>query len=200
MPSMAAAKNPLPASDDVQVKGAFLRGYGAALKGLGLFDTVVARGSAQVRDGLQTPPTTSAWVDYGMVEEILRIVEAERGPIGVRKVGHDAVTAGVAPFMQIFVQSLLRLFGVSPATLFQYLNKAAGQTTRGVEYGYEATSEWSGVVTVTFPARATVEPAVWHSSAGGLEIVFETCGVIGTVQDPVFSGNSSQFRVSWRRK
>jgi len=190
--------------NDAQVKGAFLRGYCAALKSLGMYGAVLERGSARVREALEMPPPTSAWIDYALCEEILAIVASERGPIGARKLGHDAVTAGVAPFMQIFVQGLLRLFGVSPATIFRHMNKVAGQTTRGVEYTYAATSESSGVVTVAFPGRREVESAVWYSSAGGLEIVFETCGFIGHVQDPVVvnkgHGVSADFRVSWRRR
>jgi hypothetical protein len=189
--------------NDAQVKGAFVRGYCAALKNLGMYATVAQRGSARVRDALEMPPVTSAWIDYGLCEEILRIVDSERGLSGVRKLGHDAVTAGVAPFMQIFVQGLLRLFGVSPATIFRNMNKVASQTTRGVQYTYAPTSEYSGVVTVAFPGGRDIESVVWYSTAGGMEIVFETCGVIGTVQDPVVVDNglrnSADFRVSWRR-
>jgi hypothetical protein len=192
--------------DDVQVKGAFLRGYRAALESLGLYSKVIERSSPRVRDALQTPPPTSAWVEYALCEEILRIVEGERGMIGVRKLGHDGVTAGVAPFMQVFVQGLLRLFGISPATIFTHMNRVAGQTTRGLHYTYVPTSESAGVITVALPSRKAgqVDPTVWYASAGGLEIVFETCNVTGHVQEPIVAkdgvGNSAQFRVSWRRR
>jgi hypothetical protein len=184
---------------DVVVKGSFLRGYSGALERNGLLGLVRERASPRLREALELPPPTSSWVDYGLCEEILRLVEAARGLIGVRKLGHDVVAASVAPSMQIVVNGLLRLFGTSPGTLFGFMSKAAGQTIRGIEYGYEARSTASGVMTVTFPQRQSVEAAVWHSTAGGLEVVFETCGVVGHVQDPVAEGNGAQFRVSWQR-
>ena len=191
--------------DEVMVKGAFLRGYRAALESLGMYAMVLERVSPRVRDALMTPPPTSAWVEYALCEEILRAVEKERGMIGVRKLGHDAVTAGVAPFMQIFVQGLLRLFGVSPATIFTHMNRVAGQTTRGMGYTYVPTSEFAGLVTVSLPSRKTaVDTTVWYASAGGLSIVFDTCNVVGHVQEPVVvpdgHSNAAQFRVSWSGK
>lgn len=189
--------------DVVQVKGAFLRGYRAALQDLGLYAEVLEGCTPAVREALEMPPPTSSWVDYALVEGILRVVEAKRGMRTVRKLGHDAVSAGVAPFMQIFVQGLLRVFGVSPATLFANLNRVAAQTTRGMAYAYEATSEASGIMTVSLVERRNVEPIVWQASAGGLEIVFDTCKIGGHVQDPVLVdnglGNTTQFRVTWRK-
>jgi hypothetical protein len=183
----------------VEVKGSFVRGYCAALKNLGWYPLVMQSGSAQLKEALERPPPTSTWVDYALVEEALRIIETERGLKAVRKLGHDAVAAGVAPLMQIVVQSLLRLFGVSPASFFAHLQRAAAQTLRGVEHSYAAVSAYSGIVTITLPNRDVVPAVVWYSSAGGLEIVFETCGVIGHVQDPVtVSDNAAQFRVTWR--
>src|SRR4051794_29003036 len=86
---------------DAQVKGAFLRGYCAALKRLDMYSVVIERSSTRLRQALEMPPPPSVWIDYALVEEILRIIEAERGSIGVRRLGHAAVTAGVAPLMQI---------------------------------------------------------------------------------------------------
>jgi hypothetical protein len=189
--------------DEVKVKGAFLRGYALALKRLGMWSLVFDRGSPQLRDALQSPPPTSTWIDYRVCEEILLIVQADRGMSSVRRLGHDAVTAGVAPFMQNFVQGVLRVFGVSPASMFGLMNKVSGQTTRGIEHSYVPTSEHSGVHTVNIPSWREVESVVWYSSAGGLEIVFDVCHVLGTVQDPIVVdnglGNRAEFRVSWRR-
>jgi hypothetical protein len=183
----------------VQVKGSFLRGYCTALKNLGWYPLVMRRGSPECREALETPPPSSSWVDYAPVEETLRIIESERGLNAVRKLGHDAVAAGVAPFMQTLVQGLLRLFGVSPASFFSHLQRAAAQTLRGVEHSYAPVSDYSGIVTIALPERQDVPAAVWYSSAGGLEIVFETCSVTGHVQDPVVvSDNAAQFRVTWR--
>jgi hypothetical protein len=188
----------------VEVKGAYLSAFATALKKLGLFDAVVADASPRTRDALVQPPPTSVWNDYGICVEVYRLVEAARGRSAVRTLVREATSAGIAPYMQIFVQGMLRLFGVSPATLFTHLTKIGGQTSRGAEFTYVATSDTSGVLTCTLPSLPDVDPLVWYASAGGLEIVFETCGVIGTVVDPAYAtdrpNNHADFRVSWRNR
>jgi hypothetical protein len=104
--------------------------------------------------------------------------------------------------MQNFVQGLLRVFGVSPATLFRNLAKLSSQTMRGLAYGYVPTSDTSGLMTVTLLGRRDIAPVVWSATAGGMEVVFDTCRAVGTVQDGtvVEDGvrNSAEFRLTWR--
>jgi hypothetical protein len=188
----------------IEVKGAFLRAYALALRKEGLYDQVLDRVSAQARDALVRPPPTSAWVDYALCLEVLRAVQALRGTAGVRRFGYDSVSAGVAPFMQTLLHGLLRIFGVSPATILGNMGRLAGQMTRGADYRWSPQSDTSGVLTMIVPGQRDVDPVVWHSSAGGFEIAFESCGVRGTVQDPKVVadglGNAADFRVTWRRR
>jgi len=188
----------------VEVKGAFVAAYSATLKKLGLLGDVLERASPELRDALHRPPPASAWIDYGVIVEIYAIVQALRGKNMVRRIGHEATLAGIAPFMQAFVQGLLRLFGVSPATLLANMHRLSSQTTRGGTFVWTPTSKLSGVMTMEVPRLRGINPALWHASAGGLEVVFDACGVDGTIQEPVVkeddSGTTVEFRVSWRPK
>jgi hypothetical protein len=179
-----------------------LRGYSVALRSLGLYDEVVRRLPAPLRETLETPPPASVWVDFDVCLQVMKVVMQLRGVSGVRRFGHDSVLAGVAPFMQSFIQGLLRLFGVSPVTILNHMGKIAGQTTRGGEYSYQATSERAGVLTMTVPGARDLDASVWHSSAGGFLIVFEVCGVEGDVGEPEVVpdglGNAARFAVSWQ--
>ncbi len=188
----------------VEVKGAFVSAYCATLKDLNLFDAVRERASPELREALQWPPPSSAWIDYGLIVEIDAIVHTMRGARMVRRLAHDATMVGIAPLMQTFVQGLLRLFGISPATLFANMHRVSSQTTRGGRFVWTRTSEFSGVMTLHVPRLRGINVALWHASAGGLELVFEACGVDGTVQEPLpkedASGTSVEFRLSWQAK
>jgi hypothetical protein len=190
--------------EGVRVKGAFVSAFSNALKKLGFYGGVIERASERTREALTTPPPSSVWVDYGICVEVYLIVEQLRGRSAVRALVREATLSGIAPYMQIFVQGMMRLFGVSPATLFTHMTKISGQTSRGAEFTYVPSTESSGVLTCTLPSMRDVNPMVWFASAGGLEIVFETCGVIGTVQDPIYKtdgpNNKAEFRLSWRSR
>src|ERR1700755_1843760 len=90
----------------VEVKGAFVTAYRSALKELGLLDSVRDQASPELRGALEWPPPASVWIDYGVIVEIDAIVQSMRGPMLVRRLAHDATLAGIAPFMQTFVQGL----------------------------------------------------------------------------------------------
>jgi len=190
--------------EGVQVKGAYISAYKNELERVGLLEAVLERASPRLREALETPPPSSLWIEYVICLEIYQIVRALRGKSALRALTRDSTLSGIAPFMQTFVQGLLRLFGVSPATLFTHLTRISSQTLRGAEFSYVPTSPLSGVLTLTMPDQRDVDPTVWHASAGGLEVVFATCGVSGTVQEPVVvpDGNSNavEYRVSWKAK
>jgi hypothetical protein len=187
-----------------QVKAAYLSALSTTLKKVGVLADVIEHASARTRDALENPPPPSVWIDYGICVEVYRIVGELRGRPAIRSVMREATYAGIAPFKQVFVQGLLRLFGVSPATLFTHMNKLAGQSSRGGEFVYTPTSDSSGVMTVTMPDEKDVDPSVWYASAGGFDVVFETCNVIGTVLDPTYRtdgpSNCAEFRLSWRNR
>ena len=195
---MAASDPPL------LVKGSYLRAYGATLKKLGFYDAVFERASPRVREVLTSPPPASVWVDYLLGIEIFAIVEALKGKMALRSFAREATRSGIAPSMQMIVQGLMRLFGVTPATLFKHMNKLATQTTRCGVFTYEPTSDFSGTVRLEVAGHPDLSPALWTASAGGFEVVFDTCGVVGHVQEPVVTdgrdGHVAEFRVSWRRK
>jgi hypothetical protein len=186
----------------VEVKGAFVTAYRATLKNLSLLDAVRERASPELREALQWPPPASVWIDYGIIVEIDAIVHTMRGAGLVRRLAHDATMVGIAPLMQTFVQGILRLFGFSPATLFANMHRVSSQTTRGGHFRWTRTSEFSGVMTLHVPRLRGINVALWHASAGGLDLVFDACGVDGTIQEPVpkedASGTTVEFRLSWQ--
>jgi hypothetical protein len=195
---------PDPAPPPLLVKGSYLRAYGATLKKLGLYDAVFATVSPRVREALASPPPASVWVDYGIGIEIFTAVEQLKGKAALRSFAHEATLSGIAPFMQNLIQGMMRLFGVSPATIFRNMNKLVRQTSRSGEFTYAATSDSSGIVTMTVTGHRDVPSSLFTASAGGLEVTFDSCGVIGHVQDPIMKenglNNTADYRVSWRTR
>jgi hypothetical protein len=188
----------------VQVKGAYVSAYKKELARVGLLEAVLERASPPVREALETPPPSSVWIEYAICLEIYRIVRDLRGKSALRALARDGTLHGIAPLMQTFVQGTLRLFGVSPATLFANLTRISAQTLRGADFTYAPITPLSGVLTLTMPGQRDVDPVVWQASAGGLEVVFATCGVDGTVQEPMVVpdglSNAVEYRVSWKAK
>ena len=168
----------------VQGKGAMLRGFLLALDEAGLRKEVHARVSPRTAVAMDHPPPVSAWIDPAPMEEIIDVVASLRGIAAVRAVNRSATLIGLAPIMRTVVEGLLRIFGVSPFTLFARLRHLSSGNVRGVEYRWRALSPTSGELTVRYPRREAMSWNVLVGIAGTLEAVFDVCGAIGRVSHP----------------
>lgn len=168
----------------IEGKGAMLRGILLALDEAGLRKEVRAHVTPRTAAMMDFPPPVSAWIDPAPMEEIIDVVAVLRGPSAVRQVNRSATLLGLAPLARTLVEGFLRIFGVSPFTLFARLGQLSASSVRGIEYTWRPLSEKSGELTVRYPQREQMSWNVLVGIAGTLEAVFEVCGTVGRVSHP----------------
>jgi hypothetical protein len=108
----------------------------------------------------------------------------------------------VSPLIRGAAESVLRVFGVSPATLLSRMSRVGGTMSRGVLYHYTAESATSGAFELEYPELVDVPLGASIATVGGLELVFDMCSVRGTFGPPAVVPNGRRnrvsFPVSWR--
>jgi hypothetical protein len=185
-----------------EVKGSMVRSVAAVLVDRGLRDAIAAQVSPEARALLRDPPLPTEWIDARHFNEIYEALHEKVGADELRHLNREAVDRGVSPYVRAAAESLLRVFGVSPAALLSRLERVAGTTARGVVYRYEPLDDTSGTFEIEYPALRDVPLGAFVATAGALEGIFALCGTTGTIDTPeVLPGghhNGVRFRASWR--
>lgn len=185
-----------------EVKGSMVRSLAAVLGERGLRDSLAERVSPAARGLLHDPPLPTEWIDARLFNEIYEALYQRVGAEELRRLNRDAVDRGVSPYVRAAAESLLRVFGVSPAALLGRLERVAGTTGRGVVYRYEPIDDTSGTFEIEYPALRDVPLGPFVATSGALESLFELCGTTGRIDAPEVVPNGRQncvrFQVSWR--
>ncbi len=185
-----------------EVKGSIIRPLIAVIAGRGLLDAVAARVSPETRAILEEPPLFTAWIDARNGIEIYQAVLEIAGADQLRAISRESIARGIMPLLRSTIERVLAVFGVSPASLFARLDRAAGGTSRGMLYRYVPIDDTSGDFDLEIPAMTDVPLGPFVSTGGALELIFELCRVRGTLSEPrmVPNGrnNRMRYRVSWR--
>ena len=185
-----------------EIKGSILRPLILTLASRNLIDPVAARVSPAARAILLDPPVFTEWLDARLSIEIYQAVLEVAGADQLRAIGRESIARGIMPLLRSTIERVLAVFGVSPATLFARLDRAAGGTSRGMVYRYTPIDDCSGEFDLEIPALSDVPLGPFVSTGGGLELIFELCGTRGTISEPrlVDNGrnNRMRYQVSWR--
>jgi hypothetical protein len=180
-----------------------VRAVAATLAERGLRDRVVATVSSHAGALLLDPPLPTEWLDARLLNEIYEVLRGQVGDAELRKLNREAVKRGVSPLIRAAAESLLRTFGVSPATLLARLDRVAGTSARGIIYHYEPIDDVSGHFEIDYPTLRDVPLGPFVATAGALEDIFEMCNVRGTIDalEVVQNGRQNRMRckVSWAR-
>lgn len=182
------------------VKSAMVRSTVDVLRKRGHYARIAPLLDPKVRALLEDPPPSSAWVDFGYTEHLSAVVEHVVGLQEARVVSLESIRAGFPSIIDVFVRGLLRLFGSTPSAVFTRLAEILPQTTRGMEVTYDRTGERSGVIRSRYVHRARVHEAPLRAWLATADLVFDLCGVKGTVEEiPRAAKGSNEFsvRVSW---
>jgi hypothetical protein len=186
----------------LETKGSLVRSVALTLGEHRLLDGVAAAVSPAARAMLLDPPLPTAWIDGRVLNEIYEAILQLHGVDLLRRLNRQAIERGVSPLIRGAAESVLRVFGVSPATLLSRLGRVAGTMARGVTYRYDADSETSGVFEIEYPLLVDVPIGASIATVGGLELVFDMCSVRGSFGPPevVPNGRNNRvsFPVSWR--
>ena len=96
---------------------------------------------------------------------------------------------------------MLRLFGTSPATLFERMNQVVSTSVRGVEYVYTAQTAKSGRMLVRYPQCSNLPHSVFVAISGGLAGTFGFLGLTGSVAPPDANQlpprNAATYLIRW---
>lgn len=197
MMSSAPSSSALP----LETKGSVVRSMAATLGEHGLLDGIAAAVSPAARAMLLDPPLPTAWIDGRVVNEVYEAILQLHGADVLRRMNRQAIERGVSPLIRGAAESVLRIFGASPATLLSRLGRVGGTMARGVTYRYDAESDTSGVFEIEYPGLVDVPLSASIATVGGLELVFEMCSTRGTFGPPELVANGRnnrvRFAVSW---
>lgn len=186
----------------VETKGSVVRSLASTLSEHRLLDGIVGAVSPAASRMLRDPPLATEWIDGRVINEIFEAILLLHGPEQLRRLNRQSIERGVGPLVRGAAEGILRVFGVSPATLLSKLGRVAGTTSRGVNYHYEAESETSGAFEIEYVGLVDVPLGPSIATAGALELIFDMCSVRGAFGPPevVPNGrhNRVRFSVSWR--
>lgn len=186
----------------VETKGSVLRSIATTLTENRLFDGIAAAVSPTTRAMMLDPPLPTVWVDGRLLNEIYEAILKLHGADALRRMNRQAIEHGVSPLIRGAAESILRVFGSSPATLLSRLGRVSGTISRGVTYRYDAETETSGMFEIECTHLDNVPLGAFIALVGGLELVFDMCSVRGSFGQPevVQNGrhNRVRFPVSWR--
>lgn len=180
-----------------EVIGLFFRGVRAELDRRGLTGSVLERLQGEARELLERPPPHSAWLPGRAYDQIILAVAEETNRQTLRDIGYRVARGTTGPFVLPLVKTFLTLFGFSPLSLLNNVNRLAALQLRGVVFRYEPETEQSGMLVVS-----TGEPmdllvyAHWEGVLTFAKDIFNRPVTVGTaVLDP--DGRSARVRVAW---
>lgn len=147
------------------------------------------------------------WIELKTFGQIVNAVGQAYDLPTVHDAFHTATRTGTLPRLQPMIDSVVRLFGLAPATLFSRLDLFNKATVRGVSTRWIEESPKGGTLTLsydhyTLPADASIlralgTQAVQHAWAASFSTVFDVCQVRGTVEPISASGNTLTYRARW---
>ena len=170
-------------SSGIQLKAMTFRSYLAILAKDNQLAAVVARVPPATAALMADPPLAGSWMDFIAMLHISEAMESIGGMAAVRDLARKGTNDARKPYMGV-VETVLKLFGTSPATLFKRMNSLVGSFIRGIDFQYIAKSERSGVMEVTFLPEYPIPMCVFVSQVPSYQTLFETCGVSGVIGQP----------------
>jgi hypothetical protein len=186
----------------VETKATMFRGLCTVVAAHGLREQLLAHVGPETRALILDLPPATTWLDARHLIEVDQALLELRGPVVLRQLTRQAAELGLAPVLRGAAESLLRLFGASPASIFARTGRLTGTTSRGVEYRYSPTSETSGVLELEHVGMTRVPMGPLVATAGGLEYVFDLCRVKGSISDPVMVNNgldnTCRYHIGWQ--
>jgi hypothetical protein len=144
---------------------------------------VKQRVSPSTAELIEKPPFPFAWMPAVAMDELESALSTVAGRQACVDLGMTAGRKLGGSVIQPVLKMATALFGNTPATVFQNLERFYSMVLKGMTFGYEATGPKSGIVR----ARAEgprVPDALFDVTRGNLTYVFELCGVKGTVSPP----------------
>src|SRR5947208_3824382 len=157
--------------------------------------------SATTAQLIDKPPFPFAWIPATPMDEVESALSLVAGRDACVDLGLTAARKLGGSLIQPVLKMATALFGNTPATVFQNLERFYSMVLKGMRFEYESSGPREG----TIRARADgagVPAALFDVTRGNLTYVFELCGVRGTVDPPEQlrigdSGAEARYAVRW---
>jgi hypothetical protein len=160
-------------------------------------DTVMALVPPETATLMANPPLAGSWMDFSHILNIVKAVEKVGGLAAVRELARKGNEQARKPYMGI-VETVLRLFGTSPATLFKRMNSLVSSFLQGVDFAYTPINEQSGFMEVTYAAEFEIPSCAYMTLVPTFETLLGACGARGVVGAPErLSATSARLRIQW---
>jgi hypothetical protein len=161
------------------------------------FDAVRARVPEETAELMAHLPLSTNWIDFRHVMYITQAVEALYGMSGVRDFVRKAIDDTKGPHLRV-LESVLRLFGMSPATVFKRLNDIVKHTIENNDYLYTPTSDRSGIMEVHWRVDYDIPTCMLFGVSATFHTIFESCGAKGVVGNPERLGpTAARYVLQW---
>lgn len=169
-----------------------IRGCGALVKG---------RVSAATAELIEKPPFPFAWMPAEAMDELQTALSTVAGREACVDLGITAGRKLGGSVIQPVLKMATALFGNTPVTVFQNLERFYSMVLKGMKFEYEAVGPKEGAIRARV-GGAGVPAALFDVTRGNLTYVFELCGVTGSVGPPEEircdeRGGQARYRVQW---
>ena len=182
---------------DVRVKALTFRSFVTAVEKHGKRDAVLTRVPRDTAALIESPPLPGSWMDLWTVWHIIQALEEIGGMPLVREVSRQATDDARRPYMRI-VDSVLKMFGTSPATLFKRMNSLVTSFIQGVDYAYSVRDDRSGIMQVVYKCQPAIPDCVFVSLTPTFQTLLESCGHQGLVSPyERLSTHSARYVIQW---
>jgi hypothetical protein len=182
---------------ELRIKALTFRSFCKAVDKVGRRQAVLTRVPPETRQLMESPPLPGSWIDLWCVWHIVLAIEDIGGPALVREVSRQATDDARGPYMRI-VDSVLKMFGTSPATLLKRMNALVGSFIEGAEYRYVPHGERSCVMEVAYRCSVDIPDCVFLSLIPTFVTLVESCGQKGVVAAPQrVDGTTARYLIQW---
>jgi hypothetical protein len=181
-----------------RLKGSVYRSYVKLLEREGRLEGLVAKLAPADAELFRNVPLSSTWVDGEPLARLNGIIYEMEGAIGLKKIARQTLDEGMLPMLRPMLQGVMRVFGVSPATLFTRMNDLVKTTCQGLEYDYKRVTDRSGTMDARYGTVDPVPPHVWLAGMASFEAILALCSVKGSVSEAeVLGPRHGRYRIVW---
>jgi hypothetical protein len=181
----------------MRLKAFTFRSYIKLLVKDGRRDAVMALVPPETAALIADPPLAGSWMDLQHINNISVAIETIAGMAAVRDLARRGTDEARKPYMGV-VESVLKLFGTSPATLFKRMNSLVSSFIEGIDYRFTSTTPRSGVMEVAYKTDHEVPICVFVSGMMSFQVLLDACGVKGAIDQPERLGpNKARYQIRW---
>lgn len=186
------------------LKGAMIQHVRALMVERGTIDPVRAALPKDWSHVLDGDVFTTDWIDLRVMGAIGYAVAQTSSEATITEIVRTVSRTGTVPRIQPIVDGIVRLFGLTPLSIFSRMGTINKATTRGVETEWKPDGTHAGSIFLSFGGPVD-PPSPWslYSSPaiaawmGTVHAVFDICDVKGTVSSAPVRDRRIELRAQW---